>query len=131
MRAAVLLAASVLASCASAGSGAPVDANGSGDRDSSVSIDAPKQIDAALATCAGTDTCHGAMMLGTVSGDSGNAKLTASGYRGAWFRVRVSEDVDGVAGLSLRVAAKLTSPANIKFDTFVYLNAGSDVIECS
>jgi hypothetical protein len=130
MRGAVLLAASVLVACASAdtGSGTTVDA-ATGGRDGGV--DAPRPIDAALATCAGTDTCQGAMMLGSVSGDSGNQKLTASGYRGAWFRVRVSEDVDGIGGLSLRVAAKLTSPANIKFDTFVYVNSGSDVVECS
>lgn len=97
--------------------------------DASVIVDAP--VDSALPTCASTDMCQSAMMLGTVSGDSGNVKLTASGYRSAWYRVRVTEDNDSVGGLSLRVAAKLTSPAAPMFDVFVYLNAGSDQVECS
>lgn len=87
--------------------------------------DAPPQ-----ATCTSGDTCQGAMMLGTVSGDSGNVKLTATGYKSAWYRVRVTEDNSSVGGLSLRVAAKLTSPSAPMFDVFVYVNAGSDQIEC-
>src|SRR5262245_15953578 len=105
------VAACVLAGCASAGSGVTPDADTGGPRDGSVDarpIDAP----VTAMTCAGPDTCQSAMMLGSVSGDSGNQKLTTSGFRSAWIRVRVSEDVDGVSGLSLRVAAKLTSPAN-------------------
>jgi hypothetical protein len=119
-----------LAGCARGDAGAPVDADIGGSGDGSVIADA-RPIDAALMTCAGTDTCQTAMMLGSVSGDSNNQKLTASGHKGAWFRVRVTEDVDGIGGLSLRVAAKLTSPANVKFDTFVYVNTGSDVVECA
>src|SRR3954462_1980149 len=92
-------------------------------------IDAP--VDGAAASCATADTCQGAMMLGTVSGDTGNAKLTASGYQSAWFRVRVTEDDSSVLGLTLRVGANLTSPPNVAFATFIYLNTGSDVVECS
>lgn len=120
------------AGCASAGGGAATDANedsSTGRMDASVIVDAPS--DSALATCASTDVCQSAMMLGTVSGDSNNVKLTASGYQSAWFRVRVTEDNSSVGGLSLRVAAKLTSPSAPMFDVFVYLNAGSDQIECS
>lgn len=118
--------------CASAGSGGAPDASqgsGSGKMDASVIVDAPA--DGALATCMSTDACQSAMMLGTVSGDSNNVKLTASGYRSAWYRVRVTEDNSSVGGLSLRVAAKLTSPAAPMFDVFVYVNTGSDQIECS
>lgn len=121
------------AGCASAGSAGTTDASqdssGGGKLDGAVVVDAA--IDGALPTCASTDMCQSAMMLGTVSGDSGNAKLTASGYRSAWYRVRVTEDNSSIAGLSLRVAAKLTSPAAPMFDVFVYLNAGSDQIECA
>jgi hypothetical protein len=55
----------------------------------------------------------------------------ASGYKAAWYRVRVSEDDSDVFGLSLRVAAKLTSPSAGMFDVFVYVNTGSDVVECA
>jgi hypothetical protein len=130
MRTPVLLGLAVLGACATAGGGGVPDAGGDGSiGDPDARIDAP--VDAAMMTCAGTDTCQGAMMLGTVSGDSQNQKLTASGYQGAWYRVRVSEDNSSVAGLTLRVAAKLTSPAAPMFDVFVYVNTGSDVIECS
>lgn len=71
------------------------------------------------------------MVLGSVSGDTGNQKLTATGYQSAWYRVRVTEDDSAIAGLTLRVAAKLTSPATPMFDVLVYVNTGSDVIECS
>jgi hypothetical protein len=121
------------AGCASAGSAGPADASQDSSNaklDASVIIDAPP-MDGAMASCASADTCASAMMLGTVSGDSGNVKLTASGYKSAWYRVRVTEDSSSVAGLSLRVAAKLTSPAAPMFDVFVYLNAGSDQVECA
>jgi hypothetical protein len=122
------------AGCASAGSGTPPDAGRDGSTGGTPdggATDAALPSDAALMTCAGTDTCQGAMMLGSVSGDTGNAKLMASGYKGAWYRVRVTEDDSDVFGLSLRVAAKLTSPAAPMFDVFVYVNTGSDVVECS
>lgn len=89
-------------------------------------IDAPSGV-----SCAGGLTCAGAQMLGSVSGDTGNAKLTASGYQSAWYRVRVTEDDSDVFGLTLRVGAKLTSPAGAMFDVLVYVNTGSDVVECS
>lgn len=120
----------LLAGCATAGSDAPADAridsSSTGKLDGAISIDAPP-----AATCTSSDACASAMMLGTVSGDSGNVKLTASGYRSAWYRVRVSEDNSSVGGLSLRVAAKVTSPSTPMFDVFVYVNTGSDQIECA
>ena len=86
----------------------------------------------ALNTCPSAMTCGGAMMLGAVGGDTLNAKLTASGYQSAWFRVRVTEDDHEFLGLSLRVASKLTFPASVGFETYVYVNQGSDVAaECA
>jgi hypothetical protein len=123
------MAVAVLASCASAGPAErAVDA---GPIDSAPRIDAPTPIDGQLNTCVSTPTCQGAMMLGTVSGDTGNVKLSAMGTDAAWFRVRVTEDENSIGGLALRVAAKLTSPSAVNFDVFVYVNTGSDVIECS
>ena len=87
--------------------------------------------DAAVSSCSTTEMCPTATMLGAVSGDTGNMKLTAAGYRAAWFRVRVREDNSGFSGLDLRLAAKVTSPTMAPFDVFVYLNAGSDVVDCS
>jgi hypothetical protein len=127
VRAVIVLCAT--AACASAGTGTTDSGVGGGDatggRDSAVSIDAVTN------QCPSTDTCAAAMMLGTVSGDKNNQKLTAMGYRAAWYRVRVTEDNEGAGGLSLRVAAKLTSPPAVDFDVLVYVNTGSDVVECS
>lgn len=120
----------LLASCASAG-----DGTGSGPVDARVTADAPRPIDAAIDApvnmCPSSATCATAMTLGAISGDTGNMKLTAMGYQSAWLRVRVTEDDSDILGNSMRASAKLTSPAGIDFDVFVYLNAGSDVIECS
>jgi hypothetical protein len=135
------LAVCVLAGCASAGSdtGGGNGTPDAGRSDAPMSIDdaaiadAPidPPMDAPLATCTGSGTCQTGTMLGTVSGDTGNAKLTASGYQSAWYRVRVTEDDSDVFGLTLRVGAKVTSPTNAAFDVFIYVNSGSDIVECS
>lgn len=113
-----------MAACASAGSGAdPADAP-------PAPVDGPRS-DAPVDLCPSAVTCQTAALLGQVSGDTGNQKLTAMGYQAAWFRVRVTEDNNGIVGLTLRGAAKLTSPAGVDFDVFVYLDTGSDVIACT
>lgn len=82
--------------------------------------------------CASTVTCATAMMLGTISGDTGAGVLTATGYQSAWFRVRVSEDDDDLLGIYMSVTSKLTFPATVGFETYVYLNPNSDVAaECT
>jgi hypothetical protein len=126
----VALGVVCVAGCATATSGGSPDAGRDGSPGTAdAAIDA--LVDAPTLACAGTDTCQTAMNLGTVSGDSQNQKLTASGHRGAWYRVRVNEDSSGIGGLSLRVAAKLTSPTAPMFDVLVYVNTGSDVVECA
>jgi hypothetical protein len=121
----------VVTACASAEPpGVAVDAatDAAGKRDAA--IDAPNPD--GPSTCPSAATCAGAMMLMDVSGDSGNTKRSASGYQSAWFRVRVTEDDEDIPGLTLRVASKLTFPADVGFETFVYVNAGSDVpSECA
>jgi hypothetical protein len=124
------LAAIAVAGCASAGApGETTDAATDAPIDRDAGIDAPPD---AADLCPSADTCAAAMMLGSVSGDTQNQKLMASGYRSAWFRVRVTENDDNFPGLTLRVASKLTAPSGVAFDTFVYVNAGNDVpSECS
>ncbi|MBA2538082.1 MAG: hypothetical protein H0V17_00480 [Deltaproteobacteria bacterium] len=125
----------LLVGCASAGvSGVEPDP------DASVPADSPKPpsdtappIDSPPANlCASTATCQTAVSLGTVSGDTGNVKLSSTpGHQSAWFRVRVTEDDSDAPGFTLRMAAKLTSPASNDYDVFVYVNAGSDNVECN
>ncbi len=124
-----------------------VDAGGSfadaaGMIDASGTTDAaPASIDAAptgtpdaapASACPSGATCTGATVLGSVSGDTANQKLTASGHQSAWFRVRVTENFDDITGLTLRVGAKLTSPTGgADYDVFLYVSTGQDVLECS
>jgi len=87
--------------------------------------------DAAVYSCSSGATCAGASNLGSVSGDTGNEMQSIQGSQSAWYRVRVTEDNSDIFGLTLRVAAKLSSPVGADFDVFVYVNTGSDTIECS
>jgi hypothetical protein len=127
-----------LTACASADPAGTIDAGG-GSVDAAVRVDAAPGGDATLApdagaiasNCAGPTTCQTAQLLGTFSGDTGAGTFSGDGYQSAWFRVRVTEDYSDAPGLALRLAAKLTSPAGGGFDTFVYVNAASDTVECS
>jgi hypothetical protein len=116
-----------VASCASAGEGTS-DARPAADGPGAdAPIDAPT-----VNMCPSAATCADATMLGSISGDTENQKLTAMGHQSAWFRVRVTEDYNNIIyGRTLRTAAKLTSPPGVDFDVFVYVNLGSDAIECS
>ncbi len=80
--------------------------------------------------CTASNTCAAATDLGAVSGDTGGAVLTAQGTGSQWFRVYVTEDDDGVAGVKLRASATLTSPAGTNFDLYLY-NGSSSSHECS
>ncbi|MDQ3364685.1 MAG: hypothetical protein M3680_04575 [Myxococcota bacterium] len=128
----VLVLGPGLAACASAGPEGGVDASASGPGDAltlrDAALDAPGP---PVTGCPSTDTCAAAVLLGTVSGDSGALKLTVTGHQAAWFRVRVTEDSSSALGLALRMAAKLTSPEGTNYDVFVYVNAGTDVVECT
>jgi len=98
-------------------------------------IDSPKLIDAApdapASMCPSSATCAAATDLGSVSGDTGADTKTASGYQSAWYRVRVTEDDSSVFGVALRLTVRLTSPPGTNYDLYLYVNEGSDVIECT
>jgi len=127
-------AAALVGGCAEAGK----TGSGTGDAgatDASAQVDAPKGIDAAIdgasSVCATASTCQTAMDLGSVSGDTGAVMRSASGYQSAWYKVRVTEDDSDVFGIKLSATIRLTSPAASNYDVFVYVNTGSDVIECT
>jgi hypothetical protein len=84
-----------------------------------------------MSSCITADTCPTAMLLGAVSGDTNNQKLTSVGTKAAWFRVLVTENDNDVIGISQRFAARVTSPAAVDFDVFVYLNPSNRVVECT
>lgn len=137
MRTAWSLAAlgALLGGCAEAGK----TAGGGGDAgpiDAKISVDAPKPADAAMAdtsssTCATAATCLTATDLGSVSGDTGLVSRSATGYQAAWYKVRVTEDDSDVFGIKLSATISLTSPAASNYDVFVYVNTGSNVVECT
>ena len=81
--------------------------------------------------CASAATCTGAVSLGTVSGDTGGDMATATGFQSAWYSVRVTENDSGVFGVPQLLLTQLTSPSSEQYDVFVYVNTGTDVIECS
>jgi hypothetical protein len=80
--------------------------------------------------CTAPAACAGATDLGTVSGDETSNVLTADGTGSKWFRVWVTEDDDGVAGVKLRATATLTSPPGTNFDLYLYTGSSSGH-ECS
>jgi len=124
----LLVLASACAEATTATSGGGIDAP-------VLRPDSPPAIDAApdapASMCASSATCAAAMDLGSVSGDTGAGMITASGYQAAWYRVRVTEDDSSVIGAKLHVTARLTSPAGTNYDVYLYVNEGSDVVECT
>ncbi len=93
---------------------------------------APPPIDApAMMSCTSSASCQAATSIGTISGDTGSGMVSASGFQSAWLRVRVTENDSSVIGKALSVTATLTLPASEQFDLLLYVNAGSDVVECT
>ena len=121
----IVLGCALLAGCAEATRGEH------GAVDAPPQTDAPKQLDAPAVTCSTSATCQTAMDLGSVSGDTGAQMVMTSGFQAAWVHVRVSEDDSSPAGVKLSMTAQLTSPASSNYDIAVYVNTGSDVLECA
>lgn len=122
--------------CAEAGKPGSGGTGDAGAIDARVQVDAPQAIDAAMidgasTACATAATCPTATDLGSVSGDTGAQTKSANGYQSAWYKVRVTEDDSDVFGIKLSATIRLTSPAASNYDVFVYLNTGSDVVECT
>jgi hypothetical protein len=127
MRCSCILAISMVAGCATASSGVdPQDAPARQTDAPGRQIDAPPQD-----LCTSTATCIAATDLGSVSGDTGSQVVMMSGFQAAWFKVRVTEDDNGIPGIKLSVTAQLTSPASANYDVFTYVNTGTDTVECT
>ncbi len=116
----------LLAACAHATSGSQPQPDAQKPVDGT-----PPPMDAPAMSCATSATCQGAMDLGSISGDTGSGTVSASGFQSAWLRVRVTENDSSVIGNDLSVTATLTLPAGEQFDLFLYVNSGSDVVECT
>ncbi|HOD23394.1 MAG TPA: hypothetical protein PKK83_13940 [Polyangiaceae bacterium] len=54
-----------------------------------------------------------------------------TGATSEWLRVRVLEANESVVGQKLKVTITLQPANQTNFDLFVFVNKGSDVIECS
>jgi hypothetical protein len=118
-----------LAGCAEAGSPqVPVDAPVTKPADAARAMPPP---DAATLACTTTATCMTATSLGQINGDDGGT-VSASGTQAAWFSVRANEDDSGAFADPMRVLTQLTSPSAAEmFDLFVYINTGTDALECT
>jgi hypothetical protein len=126
----LVLVCAVCTACAQAGAPTTGPTDAPPAHDSSKPIDA-RPLDAAMESCAGTTTCQTAMDLGSVSGDTGNATVMTTGFRAGWYKVRVTEDDSSVFGVQLSFTVRLISPPAANYDVLVYINTGSDVIECA
>ena len=66
--------------------------------------------------------CSAGRLIGSVSGDTADAGVTATGTTSAWLHVRVSEDNSAWTGHPLRLHATLTSPAGADFELHAFLD---------
>ena len=68
--------------------------------------------------CNTNPVCDGFTNLGELSGDTSSAPLGATGTTERWFRVRLTENNDGMVYVSGTVV--LTVPAGSDYDLYVY-----------
>ena len=79
--------------------------------------------------CDHTLDCNGAIGLNSVSGDQGGSPVTHDGSDSAWVRVRVTEDITGLAGVigaRMYLEATLTSPPGENFDLYLHMDPSSE-----
>lgn len=81
--------------------------------------------------CTSPNICTGATDLGSASGDTGADTKTAQGSGSQWFKVRVTENDNGIFGVPERIKVDLQSPTGTNFDLFVYVAGGLNGQECS
>jgi hypothetical protein len=94
--------------------------------------DAAQSKDAAAATCTTSVTCATATMLSGIGGDeSGAATSSATGYQSAWYSIRLSETDSGPFADPMSIQTTLTSPSGAMFDLLVYVDTGTDQVNCT
>lgn len=74
-------------------------------------------------------TCETAKDLGEVDGDSGEWTKSGQGKCSGFYRLRMKETV-GFDLIPLSLSLDLVSPADEKFDLFVYVDTKKDQLEC-
>ncbi|HTR49511.1 MAG TPA: hypothetical protein VMJ10_02325 [Kofleriaceae bacterium] len=129
-----IAAAGVAVGCAEAGSSNQVpDAASRTDAAREMTpIDARAPMDAPAATCTTTVTCTTATVLPGIGGDEdGASSSSASGYQAAWYSIRLSETDSGPFADPMSIETTLTSPSGAMFDLLVYVNTGSDQLDCT
>ena len=132
---AVAVIAVVAAGCAQAGSpGQPVDAPNGGKTDARAidAHEAPPADAPAAATCTTSATCTSPTTLPGIGGDEdGGGTASATGYQAAWYSIRLSETDSGPFADPMSIQTTLTSPSSAMFDLFVYVNTGTDAVDCA
>ena len=83
------------------------------------------------ASSAPTNTCETAKDMGTLSGDTASPSLSAKGTCSEWLKLRATEDDNSVFGKQLKLAIKLTPPANQDLDLFAFFDPAKDVTSCA
>ncbi|MDB4946586.1 MAG: hypothetical protein JWP97_6120 [Labilithrix sp.] len=72
--------------------------------------------------CDAGAVCSAGHLIGTISGDTADAGLTATGTTSAWVHVRVTEDNDDWSGHPVALHATLTSPGAADFELHAFLD---------
>jgi hypothetical protein len=104
----------------------PHDAGRSGTDGGRGSVDS-----GAGASCDENNACQTAHDLGAVQGDKGSDSVSATGSGSTWLKVRATEADSSLIGHPMILTVTLNSPADEKFDLYVYGNPDADTVECS
>jgi hypothetical protein len=82
--------------------------------------------------CDSGATCRAAALLGTLSGDTGDGGLRASGTTSTWLHVRVTEDDDDVQGRPVRLRAELAGADGFELRAYLDDSRNADAgLECA
>lgn len=76
-----------------------------------------------------TNTCETARAIGTIAGDTGNARVTSTGSCSEWLSVRATEDSSSALGAPMKVKLTL-EPGASDFDLYAYYDPVRDVRSC-
>lgn len=76
-----------------------------------------------------TNTCETARSIGTIAGDTANARVTSTGSCSEWLSVRATEDSSSALGAPMKVKLTL-EPGASDFDLYAYYDPVRDVRAC-
>ncbi len=97
-------------------SGKPLDGGDGGAKDGGDAGDGGTAV-----SCNATNTCSSATSLGSMSGDTGKAIVTKTGYLSTWLKIDVTEDDHSIlSAQDLSAQFALGSPVGSNYDLYVY-----------